>query len=95
MSTSVASPPVRKAKGTKPFIPDLVYFEPGALEYDKGKRIMEWVASKNIPYQMTTYHNRITNLPGETEQEKYRMAKRTLVVGVRKTPKFDQSKTSA
>lgn len=62
MSTSVAHPPVRKAKGTKPFIPDLVYFEPGALEYEKGKRIMEWVTSKDIPYQMTTSHNRITNL---------------------------------
>ncbi|WP_440110572.1 spore photoproduct lyase [Paenibacillus sp. QZ-Y1] len=95
MSTSVANPPARKAKGTKPFIPDLVYFEPGALEYDKGKRIMEWVTSKDIPYQMTTSHNRITNLPGETEQEKYRMSKRTLVVGVRKTLKFDQSKPSA
>ncbi len=56
---------------------------------------MNWVQEQNIPYQMTTSHNRITNLPGETDQEKYRMAKRTLVVGLRKTLTFDQSKPSA
>ena len=87
--------PTRTLKGTKPFIPDLVYFEPGALEYPKGKEIMEYITSRGIEYRMTTSHNRITNLPGETEQEKYRIAKRTLVVGVRKTLTFDQSKPSA
>lgn len=56
---------------------------------------MNWVQAQKIPYQMTTSHNRITNLPGETDQEKYRMAKRTLVVGIRKTLTFDQSKPSA
>jgi spore photoproduct lyase len=56
---------------------------------------MDWVKAKDIPYRMTTSHNRITNLPGETEVEKYRMAKKTLVVGIRKTLTFDQSKPSA
>ncbi|WP_025683346.1 spore photoproduct lyase [Paenibacillus maysiensis] len=84
-----------KTKGTKPFLPDLVFFEPDALNYPKGQRIMEWVKVKDIPYRMTTSHNRITNLPGETEVEKYRMAKKTLVVGIRKTLTFDQSKPSA
>lgn len=32
------------------------------------------------------------NFPGETEVEQYKIAKRTLVVGLRKTLKFDQSK---
>ncbi|WP_149093520.1 spore photoproduct lyase [Paenibacillus terrae] len=84
-----------KTKGTKPFVPDLVFFEPDALNYPKGQRIMDWVKVKDIPYRMTTSHNRITNLPGETEVEKYRMAKKTLVVGIRKTLTFDQSKPSA
>jgi spore photoproduct lyase len=44
---------------------------------------------------MTTSHNRITHLPGDSELEKYRIAKRTLVVGIRKTLKFEQSKPSA
>lgn len=56
---------------------------------------MEWVKAQNIPYRMTTSHNRITNLPGETEVEQYKIAKRTLVVGLRKTLTFDQSKPSA
>ncbi|MBE7896552.1 spore photoproduct lyase [Paenibacillus polymyxa] len=82
-------------RGTKPFMPDLVFFEPDALNYPKGQRIMDWVKTKDIPYRMTTSHNRITNLPGETEVEKYRVAKKTLVVGIRKTLTFDQSKPSA
>ncbi|WP_225998985.1 spore photoproduct lyase [Paenibacillus sp. BJ-4] len=84
-----------QSRGTKPFLPDLVFFEPDALNYPKGQRIMDWVKAKDIPYRMTTSHNRITNLPGETEVEKYRMAKKTLVVGIRKTLTFDQSKPSA
>lgn len=44
---------------------------------------------------MTTSHNRITNLPGDSELEKYKVAKRTLVVGIRKTLKFEPSKPSA
>ncbi|MGG4219714.1 spore photoproduct lyase [Paenibacillus jamilae] len=84
-----------QTRGTKPFMPDLVFFEPDALNYPKGQRIMDWVKAKDIPYRMTTFHNRITNLPGETEVEKYRMAKKTLVVGIRKTLTFDQSKPSA
>lgn len=95
MTQTTLTAPARAPKSTKPFIPDLVYFEPGALEYPKGKQIMEFVKERNIEYRMTTSHNRITNLPGETEQEKYRIAKRTLVVGVRKTLTFDQSKPSA
>lgn len=77
------------------FVPELVYFEPKALDYPKGRRIFEWVKETGIPYRMTTSHNRITNLPGETELEQYKVAKRTLVVGLRKTLKFDTSKPSA
>ncbi|WP_152398343.1 spore photoproduct lyase [Paenibacillus cellulositrophicus] len=95
MGTGVKEKPRRTLRPTKPFVPDLVYFEPDALNYPKGQHIMEWVKSKDIPYRMTSSHNRITNLPGETDQEKYRNAKRTLVIGVRKTLKFDQSKPSA
>lgn len=95
MTVKTQERPARTLKSTRAFIPDLVYFEPGALEYPKGKEIMGFVKARGIEYRMTTSHNRITNLPGETEQEKYRIAKRTLVVGVRKTLKFDQSKPSA
>lgn len=79
----------------KTFVPELVYFEPDALQYPKGEKIYEWAKHEGLPIRMTTSHNRITNLPGETDLEKYKTAKRTLVVGVRKTLKFEPSLPSA
>lgn len=92
MSVTTMERPVRS---TLEFVPELVYFEPDALEYPKGQRIHEWALAKGLPIRMTSSHNRITNLPGDSELEKYRIAKRTLVVGIRKTLDFDQSKPSA
>ncbi len=92
MTTELLAPPIRQ---TQVFVPELVYFEPDALDYPKGKRIHEWALKEGLPIRMTTSHNRITNLPGESDLEKYRIAKRTLVVGIRKTLKFDTSKPSA
>ncbi|AQR76118.1 spore photoproduct lyase [Paenibacillus larvae] len=92
MTTKVQNKPWRS---TATFVPELVYFEPDALLYPKGQKILDWAKSQSLPIRMTTSHNRITNLPGDTELEKYRIAKRTLVVGVRKTLKFDTSKPSA
>ncbi|MBC8079583.1 MAG: spore photoproduct lyase [Gorillibacterium sp.] len=77
------------------FIPELVYFEPDALLYPKGQKILAWANAKGLPISMTTSHNRITDLPGDSELAKYRIAKRTLVVGIRKTLKFDTCKPSA
>lgn len=86
---------IKSPRETRPFVPDFVYFEPDALEYPKGRKILKWAEDKNIPYKLTSSHNRITGIRGETDLEKYKNAKRTLVVGVRKTLKFDQSKPSA
>ncbi|WP_282941408.1 spore photoproduct lyase [Paenibacillus sp. RC67] len=92
MTLETLIPPVRQ---TEVFVPELVYFEPDALNYPKGQKIMEWAKKQDLPIHMTTSHNRITNLPGDSDLEKYRIAKRTLVVGIRKTLKFDTSKPSA
>ncbi|RKN84721.1 spore photoproduct lyase [Paenibacillus ginsengarvi] len=94
MSTELLTPP-RKVRNTLQFVPELVYFEPDALDYPKGRRIHEWAESLGLPIRITGSHNRITGLPGESELEKYKIAKRTLVVGIRKTLKFDTSKPSA
>lgn len=77
------------------FDPDLVFFEPDALNYPLGESLYAHFKSVGTPIKMTTSHNRVTGIPGETETEKYRNAKRTLVVGVRKTLDFDTSKPSA
>lgn len=95
MSTFVSEQQTRTARETPLFVPELVYFEPAALDYPMGQRIMAWAKEKSIPYKMTTSHNRITNFPGDSELEQYKIAKRTLVVGIRKTLKFDTSKPSA
>jgi len=79
----------------KPFIPRLVYFEPQALEYPLGKELKEKFEKMGLEIRETTSHNQIRNLPGDTDAEKYRIAKSTLVVGLRKTLKFETSKPSA
>ncbi|PLS15288.1 spore photoproduct lyase [Bacillus sp. M6-12] len=78
-----------------PFIPQLVYIEPKALEYPLGRELKEKFEAMGIEIRETTSHNQIRNLPGENDFQKYRVAKSTLVVGIRKTLKFDTSKPSA
>src|SRR5690554_2980054 len=86
---------LEQRRNTLQFTPELVYFEPNALNYPKGQRIYEWAKQLGLPIRETTSHNQIRDLPGESESEKYKIAKRTLVVGVRKTLTFDTSKPSA
>lgn len=79
----------------KAFTPKLVYFEPRALEYPLGKQLLQKFENTDVEIRYTTSHNQIRNLPGDNDFQKYRVAKSTLVVGVRKTLKFDTSKPSA
>ena len=79
----------------KPFVPKLVYFEPEALSYPLGKELYEKFTQMGIEIRETTSHNQVRGIPGETELARYRNAKSTLVVGVRRTLKFDSSKPSA
>lgn len=79
----------------KPFVPQLVYIEPKALEYPLGRELKDKFEKMGIEIRETTSHNQIRNLPGDSELQQYRIAKSTLVVGVRKTLKFDTSKPSA
>jgi spore photoproduct lyase len=92
MSTELLT---RPQPSTTIFVPELVYFEPDALNYPKGKQIYKWAEQEGLEIHMTTSHNQIRDLPGETELDKYRIAKRTLVVGIRKTLNFETSKPSA
>ena len=76
-------------------MPKLIYVEPRALEYPLGKELVSKFEKMGMEIKETTSHNQIRNLPGENHFQKYRNAKSTLVVGVRKTLKFDTSKPSA
>ena len=77
------------------FVPDFAYFEPNALEYPIGQDIYKKMIKLGVPISYTTSHNRITGIPGKSPNEIYKNAKKTLVVGVRKTLEFDTSKPSA
>ena len=79
----------------EPFVPQLVYIEPKALEYPLGKELQEKFEKMGIEIRETTSHNQVRDLPGDNELQKYRIAKSTLVVGIRRTLKFDTSKPSA
>ncbi|CAM3636677.1 spore photoproduct lyase [Brevibacillus invocatus] len=85
----------KQQTGAKLFVPDYVFVEPNALQYPLGKELVERYQQQGIPIQMTTSHNQVRGIPGETDVEKFRNAKRTLVIGVRKTLKFEPSKPSA
>ena len=79
----------------KRFVPKRVFFEPGALEYPLGRELEKKFMDMGIPIEFTTSHNRVTGIPGTTPKEKYVQAKASLVVGVRRTLKFQSCKPSA
>ncbi|WP_416149130.1 spore photoproduct lyase [Salipaludibacillus sp. HK11] len=79
----------------EPFVPQLVYIEPDALEYALGRQLKTKFEAMGIEIRETTSHNQVRNIPGKNDLQKYRNAKSTLVVGIRKTLKFDTSKPSA
>ena len=77
------------------FIPKRVLFEQNALEYPLGQELQQRFKEEKIPVSIIASHNRVTGIPGKTPPESYREAKRTLVVGVRRTLKFSPCKPSA
>ncbi|MDX8367047.1 spore photoproduct lyase [Cytobacillus sp. IB215665] len=79
----------------KPFMPQLVYYEPNAITYKLGEELLDKFNDLGVEIRKTTSHNQVRNIPGEGHLQQYRNAKSTLVIGVRKTLKFDSSKPSA
>ena len=78
------------------FIPKRVIFEKGSLDTEIGQNIFNKV--KDIPNVeiINASSNRIkSNIPGDNLYEQYRSGKETLVVGYRKSLKFQTCKPSA
>ncbi len=76
--------------------PKRVIFEPQALEYERGQRLFRLFSQQSgVELGQTSSHNRVTGIPGKTPQEMYAEAKRTLVIGVRKSKQFTTCKPSA
>jgi spore photoproduct lyase len=74
------------------FIPKRVFFEKEALNYPLGEELHSRFKNEHIPITIIGSHNRVTGIPGKTAQEAYLEAKRSLVVGVRRTLKFETCK---
>ncbi|NLL17786.1 MAG: spore photoproduct lyase [Clostridia bacterium] len=77
------------------FHPKRVFFEQASLEYPLGQELYERFKQAKVPVFMIGSHNRVTGIPGKTPREAYLEAKRTLVVGIRRTLEFSTCKPSA
>jgi spore photoproduct lyase len=70
-----------------PFVPKRAYF--------LGRELYQRLKNLGVDIKMTGSHNRVTGIPGTSPMEGYREAKRTLVVGVRRSIDFAPCKPSA
>lgn len=78
-----------------PFVPKHAYFEPAALDYPLGRELYNRLETLGVPIDITGSHNRVTGLAAKTPGEAYRLAKTTLVAGVRRSKDFATCKPSA
>lgn len=78
------------------FKPKRVLFEKGSLDTDIGKNIYNKIKyDKNIEIINLTSNKIKAHIPGENLPEQYKSGKQTLVVGFRKSMKFQTCKPSA
>ncbi|WP_066634350.1 spore photoproduct lyase [Desulfolucanica intricata] len=77
------------------FKPKRVFFEQDALKYPLGEKLYREFKQQAVEIKLIGSHNRVTGIPGKTPREAYREGKNTMVVGVRRTLKFESCKPSA
>lgn len=77
------------------FKPERVIFERDALSYPLGKKLHRFFLDQDVALGLTGSHNRVTGIPGKAPRERFFHAKRTLVVGVRRSKKFETCRPSA
>jgi spore photoproduct lyase len=71
------------------FIPKRIVFEKGALDYNIAKEILNVFKDKPGVEMLFPSSNKVKQLiPGENLNSQYREGKKTLVVGIKKTLKF-------
>ncbi len=77
------------------FAPERVIFEQQALDYPLGDRLYREFRRQGVELAFTGSHNRVRGIPGKTRQEKFFQAKRTMVVGIRRSQEFATCRPSA
>ena len=77
------------------FIPERVIFERQALDYPLGDRLYRQFREQGMELGFTGSHNRVTGIPGLARNKRFFRAKRTLVVGLRRSQEFATCRPSA
>ena len=67
------------------FIPDAIYYEEKAANYELGKELLE--KFKDVPKFVIDNHNNIEEMR-KKENKEFPKMKRNLIIGIRKTHKF-------
>jgi len=86
---------LREEHARRVFRPKRVLVESAALEYPLGKKIHDMFCGTEVDVKVIPSHNRIVTERGLSARQAYTMAKSTLVVGVRKSKKFETCRPSA
>ena len=69
------------------FIPDAIFYEEKAYEYELGKRLLDKYKNQNIPMVVIENHNNIEQMRKKQNKEFPHM-KRNLIIATRKTHKY-------
>ena len=69
------------------FIPDAIFYEEKAYEYELGKRLLDTYKNQNIPMVVIENHNNIEQMRKQQNSEFPKM-KQNIIIGIRKTHKF-------
>lgn len=77
------------------FFPERVFFEPVSLNYPLGQKLFHFFESKNVEIIKAPIQKVLNSIPGETENQKYSHAKKTLVITIKKALNLDICKPSA
>ena len=79
----------------KLFSPDRVVFEPKSLDYPLGRKIYDYFEGSSTEIIKAPSQKISSIIPGTTDRQRYASGKKTLVVAVKKSLKFDVCRPSA
>ena len=78
------------------FVPNRVIFEEGSLDYPLGQKLYKLFSNdQNLDIVMSSTMKIKSHIPGDDLAKQYREGKKTLVVGLKKSLKFQTCKPSA
>ena len=72
------------------FIPDAIFYEEKAYEYELGKQLLDKYKAQNIPMVIIENHNNIEQMRKKQNKE-FPYMKRNLIIATRKTHKYTEN----